>query len=101
MHRHVLPHARKTALQGAADRVSDRVGKLVFLDAPAGRSQIEAFPALLKERENGQVIDGVELVLFPSEDLVRFLGLRMPRTSSGCCHASPLTRGKLLSSRSS
>lgn len=90
-----------TVMQGAADRVSDRVGQLVFLDAPEGRSQIEAFPVLLEERGNGQVIDGVELILFPSEDLVRFLGLRTPRTSSGRCHASPLTPGRLLSSRSS
>ncbi|WP_327297345.1 MULTISPECIES: alpha/beta hydrolase [unclassified Streptomyces] len=64
-----------TVMQGAADRVSDRVGQLVFLDAPEGRSQIEAFPVLLEERGNGQVIDGVELILFPSEDLVRFFGV--------------------------
>lgn len=68
-----------TVIRGAADRVSDRVGKLVFLDAPDGRSQIEAFPALLKERENSQVIDGVELVFFPSEGLVRFFGVTDPK----------------------
>ncbi|WAP54042.1 alpha/beta fold hydrolase [Streptomyces sp. S465] len=67
-----------TVIKGAADRVSDRVGKLVFLDAPDGRSQIEAFPLLLEEREKGQVIDGVELVLLPSEDLVRFFGVTDP-----------------------
>ncbi|MEU2688415.1 alpha/beta fold hydrolase [Streptomyces hygroscopicus] len=67
-----------TVIQGAADRVGDRVGKLVFLDAPEGRSQVEAFPALLKERENGRVVDGVELVFFPSEDLVRFFGVTDP-----------------------
>ncbi|MGW7517486.1 alpha/beta fold hydrolase [Streptomyces sp. NPDC054796] len=67
-----------TVIRGAADRVSDRVGKLVFLDAPDGRSQTEAFPHLLKERENSRVVEGVELVLFPSEDLVRFFGVTDP-----------------------
>ncbi|MEU4898807.1 alpha/beta fold hydrolase [Streptomyces sp. NPDC044780] len=65
-----------TVIKGAADRVSDRVGKLVFLDAPDGRSQIEAL--FLEAREKGQVIDGVELVLLPSEDLVRSFGVTDP-----------------------
>ncbi|GAA2616406.1 alpha/beta hydrolase [Streptomyces axinellae] len=67
-----------TVVRGAADRAIGRVGKLVFLDAPDGRSQIEAFPVLLKEREKGRIIDGVELVLFPSEELVRFFGITDP-----------------------
>ncbi|MEK8169649.1 alpha/beta hydrolase [Streptomyces sp. M19] len=89
-----------TVIQGAADRVGDRVGKLVFLDAPHGPSQVEAFPALREARENSRFVDGVELVLFPDEALVRFFGVTDPRTPSGCWHASPLTRGRPSNSRS-
>ena len=62
-------------IRGAADRAPERVGKLVFLDAPFGRSNAEAFPPIVEMRKAGRVIDGVELVVFPNEDLVRFYGI--------------------------
>lgn len=65
-------------IRGAADRAPDRVGKLVFLDAPFGRSNAEAFPPIIEMRKEGKVVDGVELVIFPSEDLLRFYGIDDP-----------------------
>lgn len=65
-------------IRGAADRAADRVGKLVFLDAPFGRSNAEAFPPINEMRKEGKVVDGVELVLFPTEDLLKFYGIEDP-----------------------
>ncbi|MTD58937.1 alpha/beta hydrolase [Amycolatopsis pithecellobii] len=65
-------------ITGVADRVADRVAKLVFVDSPRGRSNAEAFPPIVEMRKSGQVVDGVELVVFPSEDLVAFYGVTDP-----------------------
>jgi pimeloyl-ACP methyl ester carboxylesterase len=64
--------------KGIVDRAGDRVAKLVFLDAPDGESQVEAFPVLIKEREHSQVINGVEFVFFPSEEKLRIFGVTDP-----------------------
>lgn len=65
-------------VRGAADRSLDRVGKIVFLDAPYGRSNVEAFPPMVEMRKQGRVVDGVELVVFPDEDLLKFYGVDDP-----------------------
>src|SRR5262249_51762833 len=58
-------------ITGAADRASDRVGRLVYLDAanPAnGESLVDVSgPGILSTRPAGEVGDGVELVLLPSK----------------------------------
>jgi pimeloyl-ACP methyl ester carboxylesterase len=65
-------------ITGAADRSADRVGKLVFVDAPRGRSNAEAYPPIVEMRRMGKVVDGVELVVCPSEELVAFYGVTDP-----------------------
>lgn len=65
-------------IEGVADRVGDRVAKLVYVDAPRGRSNADAFPGIVEMRQYGQVVDGVELVVFPSEDLIAFYGVTEP-----------------------
>ena len=65
-------------IRGTADRVGDRVAKLVFLDAPFGRSNAEAFPPIVEMRKQGQVVNGIELVVFPDENLVGFYGVTDP-----------------------
>ena len=56
-------------ITGAADRASDRVGKLVYLDAanPAdGQSLADlAGPMITSQQEYGKVVDGTELVMLP------------------------------------
>lgn len=57
---------------GVADRASERVGKLVFLDAANprnGESLVDVTAGHIERlRPLGRVIDGVELVLLPSAD---------------------------------
>lgn len=60
---------------GAADRASERIAKLVHLDAPPvdappknGQTVVDAYPPLRDIRQLGRVVDGVELILFLSED---------------------------------
>ena len=65
-------------IRGVADRAPGRVSKLVFLDAPHGPSNAEAFPPIVEMRKQGQVIDGVELVVFPDENLLAFYGVTDP-----------------------
>src|SRR5262249_10557386 len=58
-------------ITGVADRASDRVGRLVYLDAANpvnGQSLVDvAGPGILSTRPAGEVGDGVELVLLPSK----------------------------------
>ncbi|GAA1003594.1 esterase [Acrocarpospora pleiomorpha] len=63
--------------RGAADRADGRVGKLVYLDAPQGRTAAEALP-MFDLRAGSKVVDGVELILLPSEDLLGFFGVTDP-----------------------
>lgn len=66
-------------ITGVADRVPDRVRELVYLDAanPAnGQSLVDiAGPMMRAARAQSRVIDGVELVLFPNGDEVRYYGV--------------------------
>ena len=69
-------------ITGAADRASDRVGRLVYLDAATpvnGQSLLDiAGPMIAATRPLGQVVDGVELVLLPAEGAGRFYGVEDP-----------------------
>src|SRR5687767_9016451 len=66
-------------ITGAADRAADRIGKLVYLDAANprnGQSLVDsAGENILKVRDFGRVVDGVELVLFPEPEIVPLYGV--------------------------
>ena len=70
-------------ITGAADRVTERVGHLVYLDAatPAnGDSLVDvAGPFMKAARADSRVVDGVELCLFPSEETIPFYGVLDPQ----------------------
>ena len=69
-------------ITGAADRASDRVGRLVYLDAANpknGESLVDvAGKIILATREFGQTVDGVELVLFPDPEILKLFGVTDP-----------------------
>jgi pimeloyl-ACP methyl ester carboxylesterase len=69
-------------ISGVADRATDRVGHLVFLDAATpenGQSLVDlAGPVILAARGNGRMVDGMELVLYPGEDPMSFYGVTDP-----------------------
>lgn len=66
-------------ITGVADRASDRIGKLVYLDAANptnGQSLVDvAGPIIEMTRPSGQVVDGVELVLLPGSGAGAFYGV--------------------------
>ena len=69
-------------ITGVADRVPERVGNLVFLDAANprhGQSLVDvAGPMMRAARLHSRVIDGVELVLFPDGPEVKYYGVTDP-----------------------
>jgi pimeloyl-ACP methyl ester carboxylesterase len=69
-------------ITGAADRATDRVGHLVFLDAAtpaAGQSLAElAAPLMNAARARARVVDGVELVLYPGTEPMPNYGVTDP-----------------------
>ncbi|HEU5302966.1 MAG TPA: alpha/beta hydrolase [Acidimicrobiia bacterium] len=69
-------------ITGVADRAHERIGTLVFLDAANprdGQSLVDvAGPVIEAVRPSGRVVDGVELVLFPSPDAGAFFGVTDP-----------------------
>ena len=73
-------------ITGVADRATDRVGHLVFLDAanPQNGQSLSTWPdrCLAGRAPNGQVVDGVELVLFPGTDPMQFLRRHRPASRS-------------------
>ena len=66
-------------ITGVADRATDRVERLVYLDAANpknGESLIDvAGDHILMVRPMGRVVDGVELVLFPEPGIVELYGV--------------------------
>jgi pimeloyl-ACP methyl ester carboxylesterase len=66
-------------ITGAADRASDRVDHLVYLDAATpsnGNSLVDvAGPFMKAARADSRMIDGVELCLFPTEETIPFYGV--------------------------
>lgn len=69
-------------ITGVADRIPERVGQLVYLDGAIpedGESLAEMTPALMAAaRREGQVVDGVEVVLWPGEGAGRRYGVTDP-----------------------
>jgi pimeloyl-ACP methyl ester carboxylesterase len=69
-------------ITGAADREPDRVGRLVYLDAATpvnGQSLADvAGPVINAVRPMGQVVDGIELVLWPAPDAGLLYGVTDP-----------------------
>jgi len=70
-------------ITGVADRATQRIGHIVYLDAANpenGQSLVDlAGPFILAAREKARVVDGVELVLYPGEDPLNFYGITDPR----------------------
>ncbi|WP_019926036.1 alpha/beta fold hydrolase [Nocardia sp. BMG111209] len=73
-------------ITGAADKVSDRVGRLVYLDAANpvnGQSLVDvAGPIIEAARPFGTVADGVELVLLPGPEAPLLYGITDPADSA-------------------
>ena len=69
-------------ITGVADRAPDRVGRLVYLDAANpvnGQSLVDvARPIIEAVRPDGELVDGVELVLLPTPDAGRLYGVSDP-----------------------
>ncbi len=69
-------------ISGVADRATERVGHLVYLDAANpenGQSLVDlAGPLMEAARAEARVEDGVELVLFPGTDPMDYYGVREP-----------------------
>jgi pimeloyl-ACP methyl ester carboxylesterase len=69
-------------ITGTADRVADRIGRLVFLDAANplnGQSLADvAGPVINAVRPFGETVDGVELVLLPAPDAGLLYGVTDP-----------------------
>lgn len=69
-------------ITGVADRVPDRIGNLVYLDAAYpqnGQSLIDvAGDMILAARQKARMVGGMELVLFPGEDPMNFYGVTDP-----------------------
>ncbi|HUE09086.1 MAG TPA: alpha/beta hydrolase [Acidimicrobiales bacterium] len=69
-------------ITGAADRKPERVGRLVYLDAatPVNGQSLEdvAGPVINAVRPMGQVVDGIELVLWPGPDAGLLYGVTDP-----------------------
>jgi pimeloyl-ACP methyl ester carboxylesterase len=69
-------------ITGVADRVSDRIGKLVYLDAANpknGQSLVDvAGPVINAVRPVGETINGVEMVLLPAPDAGLLYGVTDP-----------------------
>jgi pimeloyl-ACP methyl ester carboxylesterase len=69
-------------ITGVGATAPDRIGKLVYLDAANprnGQSLVDvAGPAIEMARPAGRVVDGIELVLFPSPEAGMFYGVTDP-----------------------
>ena len=69
-------------ITGVADRATDRIGHMVYLDAANpenGQSLVDvAGPLMEAARADGRVVDGIELVLFPGKDPMNFYGVTDP-----------------------
>jgi pimeloyl-ACP methyl ester carboxylesterase len=67
---------------GAGDRAADRIGRIVYLDAATpinGQSLVDvAGPIIEAVRPMGQVVDGLELVLWPGPDAGLLYGVTDP-----------------------
>jgi len=92
---------------GVADRATDRIGRLVYLDAANpkhGQSLVDvAGEVITWTRDLGKVVAGVELVLWPAPEVIAAYGVTDPETVAWMqdrltphpwrCFASPLILG--------
>lgn len=73
-------------ITGVADRVPDRIGHLVYLDAatPAnGQSLVDvAGPLMLLARSAGRIVDGIEMVLYPDREFLEIYGVTDPEQAA-------------------
>ncbi|MFT4045755.1 MAG: alpha/beta hydrolase [Solimonas sp.] len=69
-------------ITGVADRAADRIRELVYLDAahPAdGESLVDVAPAAMAfARSSSQIVDGIELVMWPNDAMVAAMGVSDP-----------------------
>lgn len=70
-------------ITGVADRVPDRVKRIIYLDAvhpKDGQSLVEAQPLVkyVPAVSEPRTINGIEVNLFPDDDTIAFLGLSEP-----------------------
>lgn len=92
-------------ITGVADRVSDRIANIVYLDAANpldGQSMLDvAGPIIEMARAMGEIRDGIELLLLPEKTLPQFYGVTDPdhiawmqqklSPHPWACFAQPLT----------
>jgi pimeloyl-ACP methyl ester carboxylesterase len=73
-------------ITGVADRASDRIRELVYLDAahPAdGQSLVDTAPASMAfARSSSQIVNGVELVMWPNDTMVAAMGVTDPEDAA-------------------
>jgi pimeloyl-ACP methyl ester carboxylesterase len=73
-------------ITGVADRAGARVGHLVFLDAAHprnGESLASTSPALMEfARKSSRVVNGVELALWPTPEVVAIMGVVRPEDAA-------------------
>jgi pimeloyl-ACP methyl ester carboxylesterase len=69
-------------ITGVADRVPARVKHLVFLDSchpRDGESLVDLAPVMMDyARSSSQIVDGVELAMWPSMEIVELMGITDP-----------------------
>ncbi len=68
-------------ITGVADRATDRIGHIVYLDAANpqnGQSLVDVAPFVTAARAGGRAVDGIELVLYPGTDPLGFYGVTDP-----------------------
>jgi len=69
-------------ITGVADRAQDRIRELVYLDAahPSdGQSLVDTAPASMAfARSSSQMVNGVELVMWPNDEMVAAMGVSDP-----------------------
>jgi pimeloyl-ACP methyl ester carboxylesterase len=69
-------------ITGAADRATDRIGHLVYLDAATpvnGQALVEVAPEMMAAaRAEGRIVDGVEMCLYPTDAMLAYYGVADP-----------------------
>jgi pimeloyl-ACP methyl ester carboxylesterase len=69
-------------ITGVADRAADRIRELVYLDAAHprdGESLADVAPAAMAfARSSSRIVDGVELVMWPDDQMVAAMGVSDP-----------------------
>ena len=73
-------------ISGVADRALSRVGHLVFLDAAHprnGEALVDSAPALMDfARSSSRMVNGIELVMWPSPEVVEMMGVTDPKDAA-------------------